>query len=758
MRTAHLIVLLLAVAVAACGDADPVHRRLTASAVQPIANARADVGDDTTTIAPDATTTTPDATTPADATTTPDATTPVDTTTAPDTTVEDTSPGDIVVTPGEPALDVPTELAIPWVAAGGGASSLAVSFENYGDAGPVTLSLSGDAALSLVGAPSTVAAQGSLDFTLRFAGASSPKVAAGTLRVTAGGHSVNVAVWAMAGAALPAPSWVDVEQGPITCGRSATVHLATAPFPDGVAAWTDDRVDIFVPEGFRPSGPLDFVVHFHGFGTTIAATLPAHHYREQLWASGLNAILVTPQGPVNGQSGDFGKLMDNGGLGALLHDVAAILYKEGIAVDPQTGDVVLTEHSGGYQAVAENLDEPTDAGQVVEAHLFDGLYARSDQYIDFVAAGGWLRSDYSDGGGTKSLNQAIVDQLAGRVEETKTAEHLRNADAVVWYTPAVHNDTTWWEQAYAEALRWSGHRSRHGPRLELRSATAKAGTATVRWFSPDDDDLTGFVVQTSPDGLVWTDAASAAASATSATFALSGGTRVRVAPRMSGLDPEDTWTSDAYWVEDDADVLVVDGFDRIFGGSYPDIQHGFMSRVGAAAHAATVSNEAVSEDGFDLAPYRAVLWLVGDESLADHTLDAVEQAKAKAYVDGGGGLVVSGSEVAYDLRSNGATFLSAMGAAYSSDDANSNSAKGTGALSTIASFAFGGAAAPYPEDFPDTLTTATGASAILQYGNGMTAAVGRAGKSAVVGFPLETIESSSDLAAVVSALIAYVAP
>lgn len=754
-------------------DSDPEHRRLSTSAVRPVVNADVvggatgtstatsdpdtNVPPDDTNVAPSDTNVPPDdsGTSASDTATSPtDTGSPVDTSEPPDT-----DPGDSV-TPGEPSIAVPEGIAIPWVAAGGGASTRSVVLHNDGDAGAVAISLSGDASITLSGAPTSVSAGGDVTFSLRFAGSATPLVAFSELRVTAGGSTAKAGVWAMAGASLPAPSWVDVKQGAITVGRSATIHLPTAPFPDGVAAWTDDRVDIFVPEGFRARGrePLDFVVHFHGFGTTVASTLPAHHYREQLWASGRNAILVTPQGPVNASSGDFGKLMDPGGLGALLHDVAAVLYKDGVALDPQTGDVVLTEHSGGYQAVAENLEEATDAGQVVEAHLFDGLYARSDQFIDFVDAGGWFRSDYSTGGGTLANNQAIVDDLAGRVDEAKTAEGLRNADAVVWYTPAGHNDTTWWEQAYAEALRWSATRSRHGPRAELRSAAAVNGTATVKWIAPDDDDLVGFAVQTSEDGIVWSEATRVGASATSASFALSGGVRVRVVPLCDGLDPADAWPTDAYWVENGADVLVVDGFDRIFGGSYTDIRHGFMARVGAAAHAAAASNEAISEDGLDLTKYRAVIWLVGDESLADHTFTAVEQSLAKSYVDGGGHLIVSGSEVAYDLKSNGASFLTSLGASYSSDDANSNTAKGAGALSAVARFAFGGANAPYPEDFPDALATATGAVTVLQYGNGMSAAVGRAGKSAVVGFPLETIESSADLSAVVTALLEFVAP
>ncbi|MCC6619636.1 MAG: hypothetical protein IT385_00185 [Deltaproteobacteria bacterium] len=760
MRPLMLSIVLL---VAGC-ESDPEVRRLSATRghAAAYADAAGGGGDASTSTSTDSSTgTTTDSSTSTTTDSSTGTTTDSSTSTTTDTstsTTTDTGGSDTTVGPGGPSLEVPTTIAIPWVRAGQGASTRALSLPNAGGAGPVTVTLTGDAALSIVGAPSSVAAGTPLALTLRYAGSATREVAIGELAVTAGGVTARAEVFAMAGGDLPAPSWTPVTLGANTCGRSATVRLPTAPFPDDGASWTDDRVDVFVPEGLRDRGPVDFVVHFHGHGTTLASTLPSHKYREQLWASGVNAVLVTPQGPVDAASGDFGKLMVAGGLEAMLRDVVDLLYKDGVIVTPLAGDLYLTEHSGGYQAVALNLGADTERGRVMAAFLYDGLYGRSADYIAFVAAGGWLRSNYTTGGGTRTNNLAIVDDLTGRVEEAMTAEHLRNADAVVWFTPAAHNDATWWQQAFSEALRWAATRARRGPRVELRSAVAQGGSATVRWLAPDDDLLVGFTVEASSDGIVWSESARAGATATSATFAIDGGRYVRVRARVEDLADEETWASDVYWVEDDADVLVVDGFDRIFGGSYQDIRHASAARVGRAIGAAAASNEAVSEDGLALGDYRAVVWLVGDESVADLTFDPVERALIDAYVDGGGGVVVSGSEVAYELKSTAASFLSGLGAVYSADDANQLTAKGAGPLAAVTSFAFGGANAPYPEDFPDALTTASGATVVLRYGNDMIAAVGRAGASVVVGFPLETIESATDIARVVLALVDFVAP
>lgn len=762
---------LLCLTTVACGDDDPAVRSFLAERSQGVATASSDAtsapGD---TAPPDDTVALPD-TTPTDSGVTDTGvsdTTPADTDTAdaPDTsdandtwTTNDSTDADTAS--GGPALALPPVLAIPWVQAGRGGATLDVTLDNLGEPGTFSASLSGDARLHLD--PYVDAVDDATTLTLRFDGATSPATAEGRLRIVdhAGAHDISV--WAMAGLALPSASWSDLASGGRRYGRTATVGLETAPFPDAGASWSDDSVNIFVPDGYLDRSNVTFVVHFHGHGTTLAETLPYHKYREQLWASGVNAVLVTPQGPVDAASGNFGKLMDPGGLEALLGDVVAILYRDGLAKTPRVGDLVLTEHSGGYQAVAVNLGAQTDDGQVLAAHLFDGLYGYASAYESFVRAGGWLRSNYTTGGGTRSNNLDLVDTLGALAVEEPTAPALRAEDAVIWFTPAVHGDCTWWEQAYAETLRWGSTNARRGPRIELRTATAAAGTATVTWLAPEDDWTTAHLVETSSDGFVWTVAARADPSAGYASFPLASGRRVRVVPEVEGLDPALALPSDTYWIEDapgapSGRVLVVDGFDRLLGGSWTDLRHDATVRVARAAHADAASNEAVAEGELALSDYAAVIWLLGDESVADHTFTAVEQALVNAYLGAGGRVIVSGSEVAYDLgaRGNGATFLSGLGAVYQADDANQESARGAGALAAIASFGFGGAGAPYLEDYPDVLGTATGGAVVLQYGNGMTAAAGKANRSAVVGFPLEVIDEDPRIAEVVAALLGFV--
>ncbi len=730
----------LALLFSACAD-DPAVSSSSANRVHAVATASADVetGNDTTI---------PDTSTPGDTVRPED--TVSDTGTVPDRPDAGPDVGPIT----GPRLTVPATLALPFVLAGGGSTTGTFAFDNLGGGGRVTLQLTGASALSLVSPPSEVSAGEPLEVDIRFAGSASSSIAEALLRVTADGETHEARVFAVAGRALPAASWSALTSGRTTYGQTATVKLDTAPFPDSSASWTDASVNIFVPEGLVDRGPVEYVVHFHGHGTTVASTLQSHRYREQLWASGVNAVLVTPQGPIEAASGNFGKLMRAGGLSALLADVTTILYRDGIIVTPHTGNAVLTEHSGGYQAVALNLASTFDEGLVTSAHLFDGLYGYVNAYEDFARAGGFLRSNHTSGGGTRAKNLALLADLGAVATDEWTAYSLRADTAVIWPTAATHSDSTWWEQGYSETLRWGLRSARHGPRIELRTAVAENGRAFVSWLSPEDDFTTGFRVETSSDGSNWSDVATT--SGEEASFAVTSGRWVRVVPIVE--DVTDVLPSDSGHVEDNSRILVVDGFDRILGGSWTELRHDHAGRVAALAGACTASNEAVAEGEIELGDFEVVIWLLGDESVADHTFTAAEQAIVTAYLDAGGRVIVSGSEVAYDLKSNGVNFLSRLGAVYIGDDANQNAVRGIGALSAIGDIAFGGPNAPYIEDFPDILGSATGASTILQYANGMTAAVGRPGKSAVLGFPLETVEEDAALSSLLRALVGYVAP
>lgn len=669
--------------------------------------------------------------------------------------------------PAGPRLVIPKVIDLPYTVAGQGGSAITVPIANDGDAPltSITWSITGASALAIGAAPTSLAPGEKQSLVITYAGSTVEMIAEASLAIASASGSMTVPVFAATGdPGLGDATWEDViGAGGTVCGVGATIDMPAAPFPSPPSAWVDPSVRVFLPEGYRDRGSHDLVVHFHGFGATVDETLASHFYQEQVWASGSNAVLVVPQGPVNASSGDFGKLMKPGGLARLVEEVIVLLYREGKITSPVLGDLVLTSHSGGYRAVATNLSAATMAPKALQVNLFDSIYDFEATFEGFAIAGGILRSNYTQGGGTLTNNQAVAAALAQQgiaVAETPTQAALRDAPVVIDFTPATHDGSTHVEGAYGERLRWSLTRSRRGPRIELREAIVSSGSAKVRWLSPPDDDLQGFVVERSQDGLAWTKAAEVGPTATTAMFPITAGARVRVRAKVSGLDDAEALASDAYRLDPAPMALVVDGFDRVLDGSFGGLRHDFAAIVGESAGAvATISHRAITEDGFDLTSWPAVLWLLGDESTVDHALTSAEQQALKGYVDAGGRLVMSGSELAWELGQTaaGASFLAqCFGAKYLADNAGSHAVTGAGALASLGATTFAGMGAPYACPYPDALTTTSGGEVLLTYGGGKAAAVGIAGRGALVGFPLELIDAPTARAALVAALLGFV--
>lgn len=181
---------------------------------------------------------------------------------------------------------------------------------------------------------------------------------------------------------------------------------------------------------------------------------------------------------------------------------------------------------------------------------------------------------------------------------------------------------------------------------------------------------------------------------------------------------------------------------------------------------ASTSNEAVANQLVDLSAYEVVVWMLGNEHVDDATFDATEQARVNDYLAGGGALFVSGSNIAYDLVSQGggATFAqNALHVGFSSDDASTLQAAGSagGILSDIATFDFDTAnGAAYDVRSPDGLLTGSNAVACLDYvgGLGGVAGVQYAGAAHNVvtfGFPFETISNPAMRAAIMQRVMDF---
>lgn len=311
-------------------------------------------------------------------------------------------------------------------------------------------------------------------------------------------------------------------------------------------------------------------------------------------------------------------------------------------------------------------------------------------------------------------------------------------------------------------------------------------TFTVAWYPSSPTNLGGYRLYHSYDGGNWScnhDEEELTPSTTEISF---GGFSpetllyLKLTAVDTSYNPLESGDSDIYGVRLSSTgldpVLIVDGFDR--RASWYEAWHPFTMTHGRAISAAGISfnccgNEAVIQGQVDLNSFSTVVWVLGDEGVADETFNAAEQNLVKNFLENGGKLFVSGSEVGYDLdRSTSSSsdrdfYNNYLKAEYDGDDSGDYTVEGVdNTIFSGLSFGYGRTSmgSPYGEDYPDYIQANGGSAVNLIYNAGMNAAVqyeGTFGSSAVpgkvvyIGFPFETIEQEEDRNAVMERVLNF---
>ena len=241
-------------------------------------------------------------------------------------------------------------------------------------------------------------------------------------------------------------------------GELILTQLVSAPFPHPQRAeghrygdqfftarehYSDSTVAIFIPGGFRETGRIDFVVHFHGWKNNVTNVLQRYRLVEQLAASGRNAVLIVPQGPRDASDSFGGKLEDPNGFKRFMQEVAKTLRERSALKrkDFEIGNIVLSGHSGGYHVISSILERGGLTLQVKEVWLFDALYGQTDKFLGwFEQRRGRLLDLYTEQGGTKAETERLIAVLRQRgtvclqVKETdaKPADLRRKEPIFIW--------------------------------------------------------------------------------------------------------------------------------------------------------------------------------------------------------------------------------------------------------------------------------------------------------------------------------------
>lgn len=228
--------------------------------------------------------------------------------------------------------------------------------------------------------------------------------------------------------------------------------------------YSDSSVAVFVPDGFRSENGLNIVLYFHGWWNSIEKSIDEFDLTDQFAASGKNALLILPEGPKNAPDSFGGKLEDEQGFARFLNEVIALLFRNGCIESQKITSIILSGHSGGYRVIAKILEHGGYRNKISEVFLFDGLYAQTDSYLDWVSSPECKRfvNIYTKDGGTfaesqnflKSLDSLNIPYLS--LDEVDTRDKELSANKIIFiYSDLSHSEVISTRSQFLQFLRTS---------------------------------------------------------------------------------------------------------------------------------------------------------------------------------------------------------------------------------------------------------------------------------------------------------------
>ena len=257
--------------------------------------------------------------------------------------------------------------------------------------------------------------------------------------------------------------------------------------------------------------------------------------------------------------------------------------------------------------------------------------------------------------------------------------------------------------------------------------------STIRVVCDPVDGASGYQVLISTDGVNFTDTVKAQ-NTTIYINGLTGGQPYYFkigAYNQGGSSPYNKRLYAAVPSDSSRKVLVVNGFDRGTNSRYDYIRFYTRPLQERGYGFSYVMNESVYDNKINLNDFETVIWILGDESTADETFSSTEQSKVKSFLQNGGKLFVSGSEIGWDLEQKAASqadidFYHQFLKARYIDDAPGGKqgtyytcqALSDGLFADMSDFSFdNGTHGTIDVDWPDAIEALNGAESILKYKN-----------------------------------------
>ncbi len=190
-------------------------------------------------------------------------------------------------------------------------------------------------------------------------------------------------------------------------------------------------------------------------------------------------------------------------------------------------------------------------------------------------------------------------------------------------------------------------------------------------------------------------------------------------------------------IQPESNILIVQGFERTEGtvNTFDYIIEHASAILASGRGFDAASNDAVEANAIDLSDYAIVDWISGEEASQSASFSPIEQIRIKDYLEQGGRIFISGSEIGWDLQASGSEsdisfYQNYFKALYVSDDAQSYAISGQsgGIFSELTGVTFDdGLHGTYDVDYPDGIKPYGGSLNNLRYDGAVYETQGGAG-------------------------------
>lgn len=211
--------------------------------------------------------------------------------------------------------------------------------------------------------------------------------------------------------------------------------------------YSDSTTLVYIPKYFTLGKKIDVVVYFHGWNNNVDSMITQFDLVKQFYDSGLNAILIMPEGPKNAPDSFGGKLEEEGVFSKFMNETLDSLSRK-LNTTVGLGNITLAGHSGAYRVIAYILMRGGLTEKISKVILFDGLYADVEKYSYWLDHyNGNFIDIYTPDGGTKRKSENLMECLDAWnipfkfvTEDELTDSILRNNRIVFIASQLKHNE------------------------------------------------------------------------------------------------------------------------------------------------------------------------------------------------------------------------------------------------------------------------------------------------------------------------------